>query len=107
MRVTIQIDDQDVSVSQSGADEQSPSAPTVSSGEPPAELAARAEALGVISAGSAPVQAPGETDPGAPGITMPSPEPGATARRETDALPAGAAPGQLDQTVSIEAIEEE
>jgi hypothetical protein len=106
MRVTIKIDDQNVSVSQAGADEQPPSAPTLSGLEPPAELAARAEALGAISAGSAPVHAPGGLDPGAPGINIQSAEPDQGLSRETDAIAAGAAPGQPDVTESVEALEE-
>lgn len=105
MRVTIQIDDQSVSVSQSGADEadgQDPGAPTVGEVGPPAELAARAEAMGAISAGSAPVQAPGGTDPGAPGFAVQSVDPDVAAPHETDAIAAGAAPGQHDMTESVD-----
>jgi hypothetical protein len=108
MRVTIKIDDQNVSVSQSSSDEQSPSSgATAGDVEPPAELAARAEALGALSAGSAPVQPPGSSDPGAPGITVQSAEADAAVAPTTDAVAAGAAPGQLDQTESVEEPAEE
>ena len=48
---------------------------------------------------------PGVPNPGAPSITMQSAEPDAADSHETDAIAAGAAPGQPDRTNSVEVIE--
>ena len=104
MRVTIEIDDQD----QAAATEVSVEDGTSSSdpSAPPADLAARAAAMGAISAGPAPTQAMDTGTPGAPAITGPADQPvaAATDGDGSGASSAGAAPGRpdADETGSVE-----
>lgn len=78
---------------------------------PPAELAARAAAIGALSGGPAPSGPPEGFTPGAPGFQPTAPgTPSAPAREESAAgvspdLPAGAAPGAADAVPGVE-IEE-
>jgi hypothetical protein len=107
MRVSINIDDQEVSVSApNDARDETPSGqpPAV---EPPADLAARAAAVGAISAGPAPAHPPAGTDPGAPGISVQTADLSAPVNVASDAISAGAAPDQADPTEVIEGPGEE
>jgi hypothetical protein len=101
MRVTVQIDDQSISIDTTSMEQQTP--PAAAPEAVPADLAARAEALGAISAGPAPVQAPGGTEPGAPGITVATAQPDAAPADADDAIAAGAAPDQPEQTDTVDA----
>jgi hypothetical protein len=101
MRVTVQIDDQSVSVDTTNPEQRT--APATGPEAVPADLAARAEALGAISAGPAPVQAPGGTEPGAPGITVATAQTDPAPTEVDDAIAAGAAPDQPEQMVTVDA----
>jgi hypothetical protein len=98
MRVTIQIDDQGQVTTPTEELVEGQLSLTKSSA-PPADLAARAQALGAISAGAAPDHAPDPGTAGAPAITAPPEDEARFVAGDAaalDATSAGAAPGQPD-----------
>jgi hypothetical protein len=106
MRVTVQIDDQgqDANAPEVQAEGQPQVTPTgaETSSAPPGDLAARASAMGAISAGPAPSAAAlASGAAGAPAITAPAGDQPAASPDDTAApapVSAGAAPGQADPT---------
>lgn len=109
MRVTIQIDDQGQAAPEVKVEGQ-PAAAEAGGGEtaaPSAELAARAQALGAMSAGPAPKRALDTGTPGAPAITAPAEDqsPPAVGEAGPETASAGAAPGQPDPRTETESEE--
>jgi hypothetical protein len=107
MRVSIHIDDQGVTVSPPDATREEAPSGQPSAVEPPTDLAARAAAVGAISAGPAPVHPPAGTDPGAPGISVGTAELTADVSIASDAIAAGSAPYQADAIEVVEGLEKE
>jgi hypothetical protein len=106
MRITIEVDGDQQTVSRTQEAATGTSAPDETAGiavSPPADLAARARALGALSAGPAPVPLASSGEAGAPGF--PASTPGAppvpgSGVTEAD-IPAGPAPDRPDDTTTI------
>ena len=109
MRVSINIDDGDGPGidSETAVVLEPPLAVAPDPSAPPADLAARAEALGALSAGPAPGPEQVPSASGAPAITPPAGNQPPTALGgpngfgATEDLAAGAAPGQPDPSQSV------
>ena len=106
MRITIEVDGDQQTVGRTQEAATGISAPDEIAGtaaSPPADLAARARALGALSAGPAPVAlaSPGEAGaPGFPASTPGTPPVPGSGMTETD-IPAGPAPNRPDDTTTI------